>query len=187
MKKNRILSRNFMHDHPVAGCNTYFVEAFLNSLYVDFKSDDYLQKLFQLNAHNIKRKKIKHKDLVDFQNSLNGLINVQKMHTIRGGNHFRIGEAISMRCWLNKAYHSPQIILWDDLMVCNLWDFERVEEGIQGELNTEEFFINGKKIKNIEALENIANNDGLLLRHFHWWFNKPFTGQIICWSKEINY
>lgn len=186
MTKIRTLTRSFLQEHPMQGDPTQFVESFLNSLYVDYKSENYLNKLFQLNNRNIKRKKIKANDLIQIHASLTHS-NYFKGHTIRGGKHFTALEKISIRCWQDKAYLSPQIILWDDIPVKQVWDFERIEEAVEGELNTEEFFINGKKIKTIAELEQLANNDGLLLRHFHWWFNKPITGQVICWSDEINY
>ena len=179
MAKVRTLSRKFMKGQPLESIPTFFVEYFLNSLKVDYRNQSYLDKLFNLNLKSIDLRKLTMYDIANFHNSLLQATNFTKKHTIRGGNHFKVGDNISLRVWLNKPYNSPQVILWDDLKVKKVYDFSK-------DLLSDNFTLNGKELRFNEVLK-IANNDGLELSAFNQWFNKPFNGQLISWVDDINY
>lgn len=179
MAKVRTLSRKFMQGHLLAGCPTLFVESFLNSIKPNWKeNDEYWFDLCNYNYKNLDKSKISIKELYSFYDSLRKT-NLVKKHTIRGGNHFKAADKISIRCWLDKPYNSPQIILWDDLEVKKVFDFSK-------DLLSDNFYLNSKELRFNEIL-TLANNDGLELSEFNQWFNKPFVGQIITWSDGLNY
>jgi len=70
MAKVRALSRKFIGKHPRKGEPTYFVEQFLNCLKVDYISQAYLNKLFQINKKNIDAGKLTFEDIESFYTSL---------------------------------------------------------------------------------------------------------------------
>lgn len=177
MSKVRTLSRTFMSTHPRKGQDTHFVEKVLTSLGIDYTSHDYFILLLSLNP------KLSEIQIHNFYQSLS--INVlPKHHTIRGGNHFAQGDKISLRVWSAKPYNSKQIIIAPDIEVKKVWIFEVTPlDGIQM-----------PQVKATTTVADIAKNDGLELRDFYDWFQikghkckKPFVGQVICWSDQIEY
>ncbi len=151
MAKVRTLSRQFLHGHPKKGQPTYFVEKFLNAMKVEYRGRNYLQLLQSLNPEV---------DVIPFFESLDSSIKDSKLHTIRGGDHFKVGDFVSIRCWSGKPYKDKQIKLLPDIAVVKTYLFN---------------------IDNINYIEKVSYNDGLSHKDFVSWFPKKFNGQIICW------
>jgi len=162
-----------MSTHPRKGEDTYFVEKVLTSLGIDYLKNEYYYLLLELNQ------KIPTNVLLDFYNSLVGN-QLPKPHTIRGGNHFKANDKISLRVWSGKPYNSKQIIIAPDIEVKKIWELIVDEYGI----------VEMPKAKATTILQDIAKNDGLSIEDFIAWF-KDFkqagTYQIICWNENIEY
>jgi hypothetical protein len=192
MSKVITFSLKFPSYHIECGKPTYFVEQILNHLKIEYLDDNYLQKLLILNDKNIQLGKLSFEDVETF---FIGLKDVQgnKLHTIRGGNRFKVNEMFSPRVWSGKPYKSPQIIFWDDIKIENVWDFEisPIQQMLPLDPNTV-ISVNHRYLYteiDTEKLRELANNDGLKLSEMLRWFQypKPFTGSIICWSNKLKY
>lgn len=170
MAKVRMISRNFLADHPKAGQPTFFVEKFLNSFNVEM-NNFYFGELRHLNPD------IPLWDLNVFYSSLKQWVTSVKSHTVRNNEWFKKGDKISIRCWIGEPYHSKTIKLLPDIEVKNTWKFESAF-GLP--------FIEDQYIGN-EDFERLAYNDGLTPADMQDWFGKPFKGQIICWNDKIKY
>jgi hypothetical protein len=157
-------SRQFQKKHPRAGEPTYFVEHILNSLNIKVQSSlmpgvrEIINDFFMLSN------------------------TYQKLHTIRAGNRWKVGDTFSPRVWSGKPYDSKQIAIAPDITIKKIWDIEIFENY--------EIHINGVWMASFGS-ENcwlIATNDGLVMVDFINWFDKlPFKGQIICWSDGVEY
>ncbi len=157
MSRVLTFSRYFPSYHPRKGEDTFFVEQILNSIAPKTKLSDIDQSLLPI--------------INDFA-YMDG---AQKHHTIRAGNRWKVGDKFSPRVWSGKPYCSKQITIAPDIEIKKVWEFE-----VQG--NT--FLMSRTRIV---SMREIAENDGLILEDLLSWFNKPFTGQIICWNENINY
>lgn len=167
MSRVLTFSRQFPGYHPRKGEPTYFVEQLLNSLGVKSKSE------LLPGVHEI---------INDFCMLDNDLA---KHHTIRSGNRWEVGDTFSPRVWSGKPYRSKQIIIAPDIEVVQVWDFK---------INGGRFMIDnrtyhGETEGDFEMLDKIALNDGLTRHDLAEWFQLPkeFSGQIICWNKNIKY
>lgn len=169
MAKFRTLSQKFLKGHPSEGIPTYFVEAFLKSIGVEYLAAEYYHKLCELNPEANKD------DLRDFYLALSNMPHIlyTKPHTIRAGKHFKDGDLISVRAWLGQPYNSKPIKLWDDLEVVKTYPYY-IANGVH--------FLNDKQITPFK----VCRNDGLSYDNFVAWFPKTFAGQVICW-KEVKY
>ena len=158
------LSKQFMKGHPKAGENTYFKEQLLNTLLdkagvsacdcCDYKTRDC--DSCGHKASNFRK----------------------KIHTIRGNYELwkkRIDEVqkgnavISIRQWSDKPYRSKQEV------ICELYSKDGV--GIQKLRSMDDIFayyVKSDKGRNVlgEYLETVANNDGLSIDEFKYWFKK---------------
>lgn len=177
MSKVRTLARYYMAGHPKSGAPTFFVEKVLNSQKIDFTGSSYWNTLVELNKDKLQQGKLTEFDLWKLYKSLDASIDQPKGHTIRKGIHFVAGVDISLRIWSGIPYNSPQIKILPDLKVCSTWNFRKSEYGL---------FLGGPPIPE-DTLTKVHNNDGLNLQDFNAWFNKPFSGQIICWDPNIQY
>lgn len=108
-----------------------------------------------------------------------GILSGFKKHTIRAGNRFKAADTFSPCYWSGKPYRSKQQVFFEDMKVVKTYTFSK-------DLISDKFYLNGKPIDD-GLLTEIAENDFLSLEDFKAWFHKPFTGQIICWSNDINY
>lgn len=190
MAKVRTLSRVFMKGHPKQGQPTYFVEYFLNSIGIDFDDFSYLKQLHLLNKKSLDSGKLTFLQLKKFWYSLCGK-KIKKGHTLRAGNHFKAGDMISVRCWSGAPYNSTQIILAEDVEIKSVYNVKIINDP-GGRMHSRMHIIwaDGKNdgYDRLLSIGEVAKNDGLKFRDFTAWFNKlPFTGQIIVWSKKINY
>lgn len=101
-----------------------------------------------------------------------------KLHTIRSGKRWKLGDKFSPRIWTGKPYNSKQEVICEDLEIKDLYDIEIKENG--------DIWINNNLFgqRNSPNEKVLAKNDGLLQADFQSWFSKlPFSGQIICWNK----
>lgn len=154
-------SRTFPSYHPKAGRPTYFVEKIWEST-----------KTFS---------EISLPGNVLFDEQYRYLRNpfVPKHHTIRAGHRWKVGDWFSPRVWSGKPYNSKQIQFAPEIQIKQIWDVEFDEDAC--------LWIYSDKEKGAGVLHRVAKNDGLSLTDLMTWFNKPFTGQIICWNDKINY
>lgn len=102
-----------------------------------------------------------------------------KHHTIRAGNRWKVGDKFSPRVWSGKPYKSKQIIISEDVEIKQIWDFQK-------DLISDKWYLNGIEMSSLSRID-LAINDGLMYKDLLFWFNKPFSGQIICWNHEIKY
>lgn len=182
MSKVITFSRVFPAYHPKKGQPTFFVEKIWQSFGINplFPSPS-------LSIHNTHLPyDIVHlvgDDLVYLHEY------VPKHHTICAGNRWKVGDKFSPRVWSGKPYNSKQIIIAPDIEIKKIWDV-KVEKEVYYNENSgvnviTKISINGAhKTSNYEPL---AKNDGLCLDDLCNWFAKPMIGQIICWSKNVNY
>ncbi len=176
MSKVTLLSRHFPVTHFRKGTPTHFVEKIWKSLKGEkwIEPECYLPEITEFAEVF---------DLDVFK------IVLPKHHTIRSGNRFKVGDYFSPRVWSDKPYKSKQIVIAPDLKVLQTYDFELIPSPWLCDCD---FMVNGKKISG-EALDKLAENDGLDYIDFATWFagqdavssfRKPFKGQIICWAGE---
>lgn len=95
-----------------------------------------------------------------------------KHHTIRRGNRWKAGDKFSPRIWSGKPYKSKQLIISDDIEIVKV---------LQVKIVVPIWYVDGVQITTDEIIK-VGENDGLLYDDLLSWFQKPFTGQIICWS-----
>ena len=179
MSKVRTFSRFFPNGHPKQGEPTFFVEKIYHSLAMQIS----YKLICDLNPD-------KSPDILfTFWQKLLQEYHPKKLHTIRAGKHFKVGDYFSPRVWSDKPYSSKQIIIAPDLQIKKVWDIE-IEVGEKYwffKLNGEDIS-NGREDFNIDDFtETLAKNDGLELCDFLNWFPKSFTGQIICWHESVEY
>lgn len=102
-----------------------------------------------------------------------------KKHTIRNGNRWKVGDKFSPRVWSGKPYASKQITIAEDLEIKQIFNFSK-------DLISDKWYVNGFEMSTAERID-LAENDGLLYKDLLAWFQKPFNGQIICWSDAVSY
>lgn len=167
-------SRVFPKGHPRQGESTHFVEKIWNSFRRDdfslpdsfapwvknfpFKSEEYLQAIGKASIRDC------------------------KLHTIRAGSRYKPGETVSLRVWSGSPYRSKQI------------EFAQVEVKKVWSIEIGEFWFINDAILEHDQVTELASNDGLVYDDFINWFKihpkkqgEVFSGQIICWSSEIEY
>jgi hypothetical protein len=201
MSKIITFSQRFQSKHPRKGEPTYFVEQILNQLKCDFQyqSFNYWTKLVQLNHEKIKAGKLTEKQIEDFIIDLSFELdtNMLKLHTIRNGHRFAVGEKFTPVVWSGKPYHTPQIIFYDDIEVLKTYN---IMVDISNAFNSEYkgFYLEiprkpnsgeqGLKLLSEEEMKDVAKNDGLSISDFKSWFGFnakktiDFSGQAICWE-----
>jgi len=167
MSKVMTFSRTFPASHPKAGEPTFFVEKILNSVMPKNKHD----------LINLKDLQPEVKFIVS--EVILAIEGVFKHHTIRAGNNWKVGDKFSPRVWSGKPYNSPQITIALDIEIVKVWKFECDIEGV--------FYLDGKWI-DVTSSE-LPENDGLDTDDLLDWFpvGKVFSGQILCWNKDIKY
>lgn len=180
MSRVLTFSRHFPAYHPKAGQPTYFVDSIWGCLYnhgVDLSQYISDPDMYMRN---------------------NWFDKSQKLHTIRAGHRWKVGDKFSPRVWSGKPYRSQQIIIAPDMEVKKVWDFSvggnGILLGVPGETPEcwkRAFIFDTLPTRDwpFETLYKIAENDGLSLNDFLAWFKypAPFDGQIICWDDSVNY
>lgn len=176
MSKVITFSTRFPSYHTRAGQPTHFVEQIWNGL-------------TEMNLPVPKNKDLPS----EFLWSILPLSNYGcKWHTIRLGHRWKVGDKFSPRIWSGKPRHSKQIIIAPDIEIKKVWDFkiEIDKDYICVFIDSYPFYEeNARMVTQVEALETLAQNDGLSLADFKEWFKwgTPFDGQIICWKDNIEY
>lgn len=161
-------SRAFPKSHPKSGQSTFFVEKIWTCPNVSIINGDLLQgELLNLQRHEY--------------------LYYPKGHTIRAGSRFKAGDMASLRVWSDKPYCSKQIE-FAQVEIKKVWPVQI--KFVAGAIRIK---INDVEMKGL-AGPGIAKNDGLEWLDFVNWFNihpkkqlQIFTGQIICWSNNIEY
>jgi len=163
MSKVLTFSRVFPKYHPKAGQPTYFVEKIFAGL-ADSQPRWAMPKRFTEYDWHI------------YYNC-----SKPKLHTIRIGNRWKVGDKFSPRIWTDKPYNSKQLIFSTDIEIKKVFSFSK-------DLISKNFYLNGIEAHPDDLIE-IAKNDGLELSDLLLWFQypKPFNGQIICWSDAVSY
>lgn len=188
-------SRHFPAKHPKEGQPTMFVEKIWNSLNVEAFNETFWWPGEEYTEEYDFNKQLPCGTVSKFLSSLTNRYDIgEKVHTIRSGSRWQVGDMISLRVWSDKPYRSKQIE-FAQVEVKKVWDFELRPMRLNGEILIMGF-INGELVTNEQAIE-LANNDGLNIIDFDKWLcpdgtkfivNLPvFTGQIICWSSKPNY
>lgn len=163
MSRVIIFSTVFPSYHPRKGQPTFFEEKFWNF----FRDENGMMPIGFIDC------------FLDTHICLSssGIITDVKHHTIRAGNRWKAGDLFSPRIWSGKPYRSKMIKIGPLIEIRNTWPFEIDQDGC--------FFINGELYaysSSIDAINKLAQNDGLDIGDFNTWFNKPFKGQIISWN-----
>lgn len=156
-------SRVFPSYHPKAGEPTYFVEKIIGGL-------------VHLDKPGCDTELIKGLRDCGWL-KIGNMSDNYKYHTVRAGHRWKVGDKFSPRVWSDKPYRSKQITIASDIEIKKIWDVEFDEDGCLWVYG----LIEG------DHLNKVAKNDGLTTRDLLDWFNKPFTGQIICWNEKIKY
>jgi hypothetical protein len=172
-------SRQFPATHPRKGQPTGFVEKIWKSLYINGQCPDELDSYiddypFAYDSYNQIHKKV---------------------HTIRSGHRWKVGDWFSPRVWSGKPYASKQIQFAPPIQIKKIWDIE-----IHFKVHWWLFKLNGQDVTTIvdfnidDFVPELAKNDGLSLPDFLNWFEGPnekkhntFKGQILCWNESLNY
>lgn len=160
MAKIITFSRTFPAYHPKAGQPTHFVEKLIEG-FLALGDVEITDEQLQLCDFKIMRPDI-----------------WEKWHTIRAGHRWKAGDVFSPRVWSGKPYNSPMITIAPDITIEKVWNVEVDEDGCFWVYCNRE----GKDI-----LDEVAQNDGLSRKDMLDWFDTPFTGQIICWNRNIEY
>lgn len=165
-------SRTFPSYHPRAGEATHFIEKVVGGLVArDVEGCD---------TPLIKSLRDSGLLSISVLNEITkGTYSQYKHHTIRAGHRWKEGDRFSPRVWSDKPYRSKQIQFAPEIEIKKIWDIEFDEDGC--------LWVYSDKEKGPKVLHTVAKNDGLSLTDLMSWFNKPFTGQIICWNENINY
>ncbi|MDQ6477814.1 hypothetical protein [Dyadobacter sp. LHD-138] len=161
MTKVLTYSRTFPAFHPKKGQPTHFVEKLIEG-FLELGDIEITDDQLNLCDFSVMRPDV-----------------WSKYTTIRAGNNWKAGDMFSPRVWSGKPYNSPQIIIAPDIRIEKVWDVE-VDEDLC-------LWIVGGDEQDEGILEKVARNDGLELQDLLSWFNKPMSGQIICWNKNIEY
>lgn len=159
-------SRFFPVSHPRKGEPTLFVEKIMRGLH-----------LWTPEAKAIS-------DMAEWAKGL------EKHHTIRAGDRWKVGDFFSPRVWSDRPYASKQIKIAPPIEIKKIWGFEHeIDKDYHCILidNKPFFEWNSKLVTNIDGMETLAKNDGLEVKDLINWFNKAFVGQIICWNENIEY
>ena len=178
MSKVITFSRNFQKSHPKAGEPTHFVDKIWKWYYDECAGD--VRDLLWYNEQY---------DNIFGVDEMKNIHNFNpKLHTIRGGERFNVGDWFSPRIWTGKPYSSKQLEIAPLIQVKQVFPINVLVQNF-GKLGLQAVIsINGKDFTNIDLL---ARNDGLSQQDFLSWFEskkgETFCGQIICWSDEVSY
>lgn len=172
MPKIITFSRTYPSYHPRAGEPTYFVEKIWESLRrCNHEADGWrMNNVYELE--NRLGYTVSNYALNDW---------LPKHHTIRAGHRFKAGDKFSPRVWSGKPYRSKMIQFAPDIEVKKVFDF-----GMRMRCPYKEFYSGNCDLTG-NSIVRVAMNDGLTSDDLYWWFQKPFDGQIICWSDAIEY
>lgn len=178
-----MISRTFPKKHPKAGQPTMFVEQIWKGLPISAEYSIYIKlpKLLKSGKWQVP---------ITWRGELNKLN--AKLHTLRAGKRWKVGEIASLRVWSGAPYRSKQI----EIAQVELKQVWGIKIDIIGNITIKQ----GKKsfLTHVYAkgFTDLANNDGLDRQDLVDWLKcHPkrkkgkylFDGQIVCWSDKIKY
>lgn len=186
-------SRQFPAYHPKAGTPTHFVEKIWHSLGVSDLINKYGSIRYMLYALNPDKEAAfidqfaDNKDRISCIHEWNAV--VPKHHTIRKGKSKKVGDKFSPRVWSGAPYNSKQIVIAPDIEIVKVWNLD-IDIVINGPFAQPAIKLDGKMVG--EVTQNmLAANDGLTSEDMYEWFKpsfkKGFSGQVICWNKDVDY
>lgn len=179
-------STRFPTYHPRKGEPTGFVKALLRQQNIRLDKD-YYHLIFQLNYAKLKGCELTENQLFELWQSVQREDEPThyKLHTIRAGHRWKAGDKFSPRVWSGVPYHSPQIIIAPDMEVKKTWNIEMDRLSVV----IDKYKIYRLGDEKVAIYEKLAQNDGLDVVDFCYWFKfpAPFDGQIICWDENVNY
>lgn len=97
-----------------------------------------------------------------------------KIHTLRCGDYYKDGEALSVRQWSGLPYRSKQIKLGEDI-ICAVQPVLLSLYTRMAHFCNESFFAD-------VGFEELSKNDGLSLQDFEDWF---FPGNRLRWDGQL--
>lgn len=209
-----MVSRTFPVYHPKSGQPIYFVEKILNCIDKHNRWFAECEKCGWIGSSLVMNGGGQIADTGDYSdaycpkchsihfNDIDGLEDEYyigkfqpKLHTIRAGNRWEVGDMASLRYWDGKPYQSKQVE-FAQVEVKKVWPIEIIPVKTGDSTASIDFFINGAKIEK-DVLHSLAESDGLTTDDLIDWFIPEgtkfivgvpiFTGQIICWSDKVNY
>lgn len=107
------------------------------------------------------------------------ILNGRKIHTIRKGNAWEVGDPFEPRRWSGAPYRSPQVALCEAKTVTAVYPLELCGAWWHLELPDNSVLCFNRES---EMMALLAKNDGLSVEDFMAWFPEDFEGQIICWT-----
>lgn len=184
-------SRVFPKYHSKAGTATYFVEKIWKSLGKEFVEKEAISiaaaftDLRKDSINDFGAMKQIHFDRI--------MAFAPKLHTIRSGNRWKVGDKFSPRVWSGKPYNSKQIIIAPDMEVKKVFtlDVQFISRPFIRYKNEKGYWESYPE----RTFDKMALNDGFSFREDleEWllgnkpFYNNGFTGQIICWDENVNY
>lgn len=157
-----MFAKEFPKTHPRAGQPTHFVE----KIWAGLADQGLLMDGIDFGNYP-----------ADFYAYYKG---VPKLHTIRAGDRWKVGDVFSPKIWSGSPYRSKTITFAPPLTVVKTWAISHYPL---------HWTIEGKGIPD-QLIVRIVMNDGLSWQDFMHWFPpsaKAWQGQIICWNSNINY
>lgn len=160
MAKEIMISRNFLQGHPMAGEETFFVEKIWEALWIIGVKAPRLLEGLEIHKNNCIQR-----------------CYIPKLHTIRKGHRFKVGDKVILKVWSGKPYRSKKIAISPEIEIKKIYSFEIIGSD----------YILNDEILDLASLRVLAQNDGLSSDDFENWFNvDEFDGQVICWG-DVNY
>lgn len=153
------------------GKPTYFVEKIWERLQHEIKSEEDFNHWFgEVDSAG-------HYDALPFK------VN-PKLHTIRSGNRWKVGDKIHMKIWTRRPYHSKTFQFAPVLEVRRVQD---IEVWRSPNYMMSAVLVDGRHLT-MREIRQLATNDGFdSVEQFFTYFNKPFEGQIISWVEWVEY
>lgn len=169
-----LFARTFPAYHPKRGQPTHFVEKIWKSLYLNGECPEDLNQFIQHYEAQVRGEYAKYNDIH------------KKVHTIREGIRWKVGDYFKPLVWSMIPYRSKTIQFAPPIMVEKKWKIKLDECGV---ISINGFYDYSEIVAADNFMEVLARNDGLSEEDLHFWFplGKAFEGQIICWNKNIEY
>lgn len=183
MKKQVTFSRKFPASHPRAGQLTHFVEAILSGLPLELREGFFDAYSIEWNAL-----------LDDAYFMRDG--ESPKYHTIRAGKNWKVGDILIPCVWSLDGGRftkgNKKIQFAPELEIVKVWDIEiEIEYREMPEVkDIQAIYIRFDGMVMGVSQVRLAENDGLTYKDFRDWFmmdKKSFSGQVLCWNKDVEY
>lgn len=181
MKKQITFSRKFPAKHPRAGEPTAFVAKILLGLpekigrgFVESHPELDWDKI-EDSPYECKRTPHKH-------------------HTIRAGKNWKVGDILIPCIWELKGGRftkgNKKIQFAPELEIVKVWDIEIEYREMPKVKEIQAIYIRFDGMVMGVSQVRLAENDGLTYKDFRDWFmmdKKSFSGQVLCWNKDVEY